>query len=394
MIYLNNAATSFPKPECVIRAVSEFTTLPPMDAHRIAFADSGKSVVSSCREKLAQLFSIDNPDNIAFTSGATHSVNMVIQGLDDIMGGHVITTAIEHSSVLRALKLREKNGDLKLTVIDCNECGEINALDIENALTPETKAIIVNHASNVVGTAVDLEKISDIAAREHIILIVDASQTAGCIPIDVKRLGIDILIFTGHKSLFGFGGIGGVYINEELDVKPLIVGGTGVKTQSLYQTEERPLFYESGTQNTIGIASLEAGVSFILSEGIEKMAEKKEALYNKAIKGLASIPEVILYGNRKYSTPIICFNIKKLKPVEVGYTLGKNFDIAVRSGLLCAPLIHEKLGTSPYGAVRASFSYFTEEEEIDLLVKAVSEMVEDVKRNKFVPIESYGVTCY
>ncbi len=376
MIYLNNAFTSFPKPPEVIEFVNKVIREPHLSAGRSAIEqDEEEDIVLGCRKCLAKLFNVENYNNISFTSGATFSLNMAIKGLR-LENCHVITSAMEHTSVLRPLKLLEKNKVIELTIVDCDENGVVSPQNIEKAIRPNTKAIVLNHASNVVPAVNNIRRIGDITSEENITFIVDASQSAGCVLIDVKKMGIDVLAFTGHKSLFGLEGIGGIYIRDGIYIDPLTVGGTGLKSESLYQVEERPSYYESGTRNTVGIASLKAGVSYILNCGMDIMNEKKRKTFETLISGLREIPNVQLYGSHQYGTPLICFNIIGMLPTAVGRLLWENYSITVRTGLLCAPLIHEKIGTAPHGAVRISFSYFTTDDEIDLFLKAVSEIVE------------------
>ncbi|OPZ94706.1 MAG: putative cysteine desulfurase [Firmicutes bacterium ADurb.Bin419] len=381
MIYLNNAATSYPKPQCVIDSVNRCINRVPVDSKRSAFDTGEKDIVTSCREKLSTLFNVSNINEISFSSGATHSANIVTRGLD-LANAHVITTVTEHSSVLRALKVEERERNVKLSIVGCDKDGFVSVDDIRREINNETKAIFINHSSNVLGTEADLYAISELAHDENLILVVDASQSAGVIPLDIKSLDLDVVVFTGHKSLYGISGIGGLYTKGDLYIKPLIVGGTGVKSTSLYQTEDRPVYFEAGTQNSVGIASLEAGVSFVLENGIDKLNENKSKLFYKIIDEFSKIPEIIIYGNKEYYTPIISFNIDKIDPKEVGYYLGKKYEIAVRTGILCAPLIHEYINSNPLGTVRVSLSYFTTDKEVNYFIEAVKEIVSISKKDK------------
>lgn len=373
MIYLNNGATSYPKPDEVVCYTEKYLKSPRLGGGRSSYSEETEDVVYECRKALSELFNIEKPELISFTSGATQALNMVIQGLD-LKNAHVITTAIEHTSMLRPLKLLEKKDGLKLSIVDCDENGLVNPNDIQTAIESDTKAIFVNHASNVIGAVTNIRKIADIAHEENIIIVVDASQSAGCIPIDVKSMDIDVLIFTGHKSLYGIEGIGGVYIREGINIEPLMVGGTGIKSNSLYQSEERPAYYEAGTQNIVGIASLKAGVSYILKNGIDNINKLRKDRFFQLYEGLEKIPIVQVFGKKQYTIPVISFNIKGMNPQDVGYLLGKDYDIIVRTGLLCAPLIHEKIGTAPFGAVRISFSHFTSNSDILTFLTAVDEI--------------------
>lgn len=393
MIYLNNAATSFPKPQSVIDSVNTSINRIPMDSNRSAFSTGEKDITASCREKLSKLFNISNLSDISFTSGATHSINLVTRGLD-LTNAHVITTTTEHSAVLRALKVEERERAVQLSIVECDKDGFVNVDDIRREINSNTKAIFINHSSNVLGTEADLYAISELAHDENLILVVDASQSAGVIPLDIKGLDLDVVVFTGHKSLYGISGIGGLYVKEGLDIKPLIVGGTGVKSTSLYQTEDRPTYYESGTQNTLGIAALEAGVSFVLEKGIDKLNENKRKLFYKIIEEFSKLPEITIYGNQEYYTPIISFNIAKVDPKEVGYYLGKKYEILVRTGILCAPLIHSNINSNPAGTVRASLSYFTTEQEINYFIDSVKEIVGLSKKDsKELKMDKLNLSC-
>ena len=373
-IYLNNAATSYPKPERVIDAVTACISSVPFHSLRAGYEMAEGDVVYSCREKLAKLFNADNPRNIFFTSGSTESLNLALNGLD--LEGHVITTAIEHNSVYRPLKRLESRGAVELTVVDCDMKGFVEPESIRSAVTSNTRAIVVNHCSNVIGAILDLRAISGIAHESGALLIVDASQSAGALAIDVTDLNIDILAFTGHKSLYGLPGIGGVYVRDGIDLEPLKVGGTGVKSDLLYQPEERPLYYESGTQNIPGIASLDAGLSFVLEEGIDKIRKRKKMLFGEMLGYLRGKRGIILYGSGDLEgrEAIASFNIDGCSPQEIGYILENSFDIIVRSGLHCAPLIHQSLGSYPLGSIRVSPSYFTEIDEVEIFMDAINQI--------------------
>lgn len=375
MIYLNNAATSYPKPETVINSVVDYLKNIPFHSSRAGLEVNKEDLVYTCRQKLACLFNIEGPENIIFTSGATEALNLALLGLD-LNGGHVITTVIEHNSVLRPLKLLEKDGIIKLSIVDCDNNGYVDPECIRRCIKTDTKAIVINHASNVTGEIQDLKSISEIAHQSGITFIVDASQSAGYTPLNVTDLGIDILAFTGHKSLYGISGIGGLYINRGTKLKPLKVGGTGVKSESLYQPEEMPIYYEAGTQNLPGIVSLLSGVDFILKTGLSNIVNQEKKLLEKAIDELNEIPGIVLYGRKDGNNrcPIISFNVEKIASREVGYMLESSFDILVRAGLHCAPLIHKKLGTGQNGLVRASLSYFTTEDEIKYFVDSVRQI--------------------
>jgi cysteine desulfurase family protein len=376
MIYLNNGATSYPKPQEIINSVVNYMNSLPLNPYRSGFNGKDDHVITSCRKKLCSLFNVKEPENIIFTSGGTESLNLAIMGLN-LRNSHVITTVIEHNSVLRPLKHLEKEGFITLSPVNCNRDGSIDPSHIEKEIRENTRVIIVNHCSNVTGEILDLKSISEIAHKKDIIFIVDASQSAGHIPVDVTAWNIDILAFTGHKALYGLPGTGGLYIKNSIRLRPLKFGGTGIKSELLYQPEELPLYYESGTQNLPGIVSLNAGLDFIFKTGINEIKKKEEALMENLVSELEKIPQVIIYGNsnRINRGPILSFNIKNMEPEDTGYILEKSFGIIVRAGLHCAPLIHKALGSYPRGSIRVSPSYFTDFHDIDYFIHTIKEIV-------------------
>ena len=372
MIYLNNAATSYPKPDYVSEAVCAYIKNIPFHSLRTGLETKNVNNIDLAREKLAQLFNIQNPDCIVFTSGATSALNLAIMGLEPEKQDHFITTSTEHNSVIRPLKTLQYDKGIQLTIVDCDKNGIIDPQNIEQAIQSNTKAIIVNHASNVVGTVIDIDNISRIARKNGVMLVVDGAQSAGAIPIDLSKMQADIFIFAGHKSLFGLPGIGGLYINETIRLKPIIVGGTGVRSDLLTQPQTIPMYYEAGTPNMPGIISLKHGADFILETGMDSIMNKKNRLIDMIYHSLCKIDRVILYGERKKKqTAVVSFNIRGVKPDEVTYILENSFQIITRSGLHCAPLIHKALGSYPDGSVRISPSYFSEESEIQAAIDAI-----------------------
>ncbi len=377
MIYLNNAATSFPKPDGVRKAVELCLITPPFHASRTGYDYQKEDVMFSCREVLAKLFNILDPHRIVFTSGATESLCLAIFGLE-LRNAHVITTAIEHNSVLRPLKTLEREGAIELTIVNCDSCGYVDAHNVIEQITPATKAVIVNHCSNVTGTITDLQTIGAATVDKGVPFIVDASQSAGSFPIDVELMHIDLLAFSGHKSLYGIQGIGGLFIRQNTRLKPLKIGGTGVKSDYLFQPETMPVYYEAGTPNLPGIVSLHAGVSFILETGLERIRQQKEQCVRNMVTQLAKKKEISLYPPcaEKETAGVFSFNVKNMKPADVGYILEHSFDIIIRSGLHCAPLIHKAIHTSLDGSIRVSPSYFTTGDEIAEFLKAVDTICE------------------
>jgi cysteine desulfurase family protein len=376
MIYLNNAATSFPKPREVNDAVVSYLATEPCHAGRAGFERQAEDKLWACRQGLADLFGIEDPAHIVFTSGATESLNLALRGSD--LRGHVVTTAIEHNSVLRPLnRLKEEEG-LELTVVACDDNGRVTPNAIERAIRPNTCALVVNHSSNVTGTVLDLEALGQVAQQYGLLFVVDASQSAGVVPIDAESSHIDLLAFAGHKSLWGVPGIGGLYVREALSLDPLVVGGTGVRSDLPSQPREMPLYYEAGTQNTLGITALLAGVNFVLQHGIEDIARRRQQHVERMVDELERVPGVLIYARDAALEhgATLSFNIEGVSPEDAGYMLDSCFGIMVRTGLHCAPLIHEALGTFPRGSVRVSPSYFTTDDDIDRLVDAVRAVAE------------------
>ena len=376
MIYLNNAATSYPKPREVHEAIASYLAREPFHAGRVGFERQREDAVWICRQRLATLFGVEDPTHIVFTSGATESLNLALLGSN--LKGHVVTTAVEHNSVLRPLqRLRHEQG-LELTVVDCDANGQVAPSDIARAIRPDTGAVVVNHGSNVTGAVLDLEAVGRIARQHAVLFVVDASQSAGVEPIDVKTQSIDLLAFAGHKSLYGVPGIGGLYIRDALSLRPLKVGGTGIRSDLLDQPRQMPLYYEAGTANMPGIVALSAGVNFVLQEGIDAIARRKRRHVERLVAELATIPGVVLYAPdvARASAGMLSFNLEGINPEEAGYMLEESFGIVARTGLHCAPLIHQALGSFPAGSIRVSPSCFTTSGDIDRLIEAVKAMAE------------------
>lgn len=347
----------------------------PGDHSRSGYEISYTNPVAECRNKLARLFSSDHPERIVFTSGSTESINLAINGLE-LNNCHVITTEIEHNSVLRPLMHLKDRGRVELTIVDCDLTGNVLPEDIEAAVRPDTALVVVNHCSNVTGRVLDIAGICKVAHQHGIPVLVDASQSAGMIAIDAKKLEIDMLAFTGHKFLYSLPGIGGLYVRPGIDLKPLKVGGTGVRSDLLLHPEEMPTRLEAGTLNYPGIVSLLAGLEFIEQTGIDRIRRRITGLVSGLIKRLVMNPEIIFIGLSANTSnhSMLSFNIRSMDASEAGYILENSFAILVRSGLHCAPLIHKALGTHPCGAIRVSPSYFTTEDELDCLIDALEKI--------------------
>lgn len=375
MIYFDSAATSFYKPEQVQQAVCRaFDTIG--NAGRGAHAPTleASRVLYRTRAKLAQLFHAENASRIAFTANVTQALNIAIDGLLQT-GDHVVTTVCEHNSVLRPLYKKQENG-VFLTIVSADKNGAVISQDIQNAMRENTRAIVMHHASNVTGNVVPIKEIADIAHQAGALLIVDAAQTAGNIPIDVQKMGIDVLCFTGHKSLLGPQGTGGLYVREGLSIPSLLVGGSGVHSFDTHQPTDMPNVLEAGTANGHGIAGLEAAVDFLLETGVERIHARENALMRRFIAGVRDIPLVKLYGDMDapLRAPIATLNIGGTDAAVVSDVLWEEYEICVRAGAHCAPLMHQHFGTAEQGAVRFSFSYWNTEAEIDRAVQVVREI--------------------
>lgn len=374
-IYLNNAATSYPKPPAVHIAVRRAMEQIPCHTARAGFETGGEDVFTLCREKLARLLHAPRVEDILLTSGATESLNLVLRGFD-FSNGHIVTTTTEHNSVLRPLTHLQEENDVTVTYVDCDSDGTVDPASIQQAMRDDTRAVVVNHCSNVTGTVQDLAAITEATKALNTLMIVDASQSLGNLPIDVVDMGIDVLVFTGHKSLYGMAGTGGFYLREGLEPRPLKVGGTGIRSDLLIQPPERPLYYEVGTQNHLGFAALCAGLEFIENETVSAIGQYKHHLCRRLVASLESISGIRIHGPAQHgeSTMLVSLNVVDLDPADAGYMLAESFGITVRAGLHCAPLIHKALGTYPRGSLRISPSYFTAEEQIDKLVQALEQM--------------------
>lgn len=380
MIYLDNAATTFPKPQEVydevMRYMKEYGANPGRSGHRLAL-EAGRAIYNT-RELLSEMFNIKNPMDIVFTCNGTDGLNTAIKGILK-PGDHVISSTMEHNSVLRPLKALEKIG-VELTIVQCNKEGFIDLKDIEKSIKANTKAIITTHASNVTGTIFPIKEIGEITKKNNIIYIVDAAQTAGLYDIDVDAMNIDVLVCPGHKSLLGPQGTGVMYIGENVCIDCIKQGGTGSASESLVQPDIMPDKFESGTPNTPGIAGLGRGVKFIMDTGMQTMREHEEKLTQHFLDELSKIKEVIVYGPKdsKKQAPTVSINIKGADSSEVGYILDSEFDIAVRTGLHCAPLAHETVGTLESGTIRFSIGYFNTKQDIDRAIEAIKSIISEM----------------
>ena len=377
MIYLDSSATSFLKPPQVAEAVfRSFNTIGNAGRGAHAPTLNASRLIYDTREKLAALFGTPDPSRIAFTCNATEALNIAIHGAIH-PGEHVITTACEHNSVLRPLYLKEKEGT-ELTIIPADKKGRIQYDLLESSVKSNTSAIVLTHASNLSGNVTDLAFVSNFAKKHGLLLIVDASQTAGSLPINVVKMGIDILCFTGHKGLFGPQGTGGLYVREGLTLSPLKSGGSGIHSFDRQHPTDMPTALEAGTLNGHGIAGLNAGLDYILSTGVKNIHAKEISLARRFVNGISDISDLKLYGDidAPLRTPIISLNIGNMSSASVSDILWEDYEICVRAGAHCAPLMHKTFGTEKQGAVRFSFSCFNTETEIDTAIRAMHEIAE------------------
>ena len=379
MIYLDNAATSYPKPKEVGQAMMYFLekigATPGRSSHRLSIESA--RILYQARESLAELFNVDDPLRIIFTLNVTEALNLALKGLLR-PGDQVITSSMEHNSVMRPLRELEKRG-VEVKVIPCSSQGVFDPVDLERAIKKNTKLIVLNHGSNVIGSLLPITVVGEIAKRHHILFLVDTAQTAGCYPLDIKKDNIDLLAFTGHKALYGPPGTGGLVIGERVDTKkliPLKVGGTGSHSEFEEQPDFLPDIYESGTPNIVGLNGLKEGVRFVLAEGVDKIHQHEKNLIIRLIEGLKEIPEVTLYGGdyRKEQVAVVSFNLKDKWPSEVGMRLDEEYDIMCRVGLHCSPATHKTIGTFPRGTVRFSMSWFNTLEEVDQAIIAIRDI--------------------
>ncbi len=378
MIYLDNAATSFPKPMETVDGLNEFVLHvggnPGRSGHRLSL-DAAR-VIFECREKLTRFIGGSASERLIFTQNGTESLNLAILGLLKA-GDHVVTTSMEHNSVMRPLGYLQKARGVEVSVARCSSEGVLDVDLLRTLLKGNTRAVIINQGSNVIGTVQDLASVR--AAIGNRVLIVDACQTVGSYPVDVEKDGIDILCFSCHKSLLGIQGLGALYSKEHVELVPLRFGGTGSKSESLEQPEIMPDKFESGTPNTPGIAALLGGLNFIEAKGLQAVIGRKQTLRRRIMEGLLSLEGVQTYGLPLDSTtatlPVVSFNVKRRLPSEVGYLLDRN-EIYTRVGLHCSPMAHKTIGTYPQGTVRVAPGYLTGDDDIEHFLEVVKDIAE------------------
>ncbi|MCR8996146.1 aminotransferase class V-fold PLP-dependent enzyme [Brevibacillus laterosporus] len=377
--YLDNAASSWPKPpqvkEAMIEVIDDYAANPGRGGHALAMKAS--KALFRTRVQLARLFGIENPNNLFFYQNATQALNQAIKGFLQ-QGDHVVTSSIEHNSVRRPLEyLRTKLG-IEITYVRPREDQFFYAEDFAQAFRKETKLLVVSHASNLTGMILPIKELGELCEHHRLTFLVDASQTAGVLPIDVADMKIDMLAFPGHKGLYGPQGTGCLFVKDEINLEPLLHGGTGSQSEAIEQPTTRPDRYESGTANTVGIAGLGAGVSFVLETGIEKIHQQEWALAKMTLEELMKIDGVEVYGPDLSieRVGLVAFNIKGADASEIAFILDQQYQIAVRAGYHCTPLGHETVGTEKRGAVRASFGVFNDENDVRRLISAIREISE------------------
>ena len=377
MIYLDNAATSWPKPESVYLAMDESLRKsggnPGRGGHSMALAAS--RIVDDARLLMARLINAPDKNRVIFTLNCTDSLNMGLKGLLK-PGDHVITSTLEHNSVVRPLRKLEKQGVKVTWLSPGSRDGSVSPEDIEKAITRQTRLVLMTHASNVNGVIQPIKEYGLVARRHNLIFMVDAAQTAGRYPIDVQAQNIDLFACSGHKGLLGPPGVGVLYMSERVELDTLREGGTGSQSELEEQPGELPFKFESGTPNTVGIAGLGAGLKFISREGLEKILAHEQSLTARLLDGLSRISGVTVYGakDKADQAPIVSFTTDRSGPGDVGAILDQAFDIKVRAGLHCAPVAHRTMGTFPQGTIRISPGYFNTVEEIDFTIQSIGKI--------------------
>ena len=375
MIYLDNAASSHPKPPEVYEAADRMLRMganPGRSGHGPAL-DAAREVLEA-RTAVAELLGVGDPGRITFTANGTHALNLALMGLLE-PGDHVVSTQMEHNSVLRPLAALERIGT-EVTLVSADRTGRVEPAEIELALRPHTRLVVLNHASNVCGTVQDAAAVGEICRRRGVLLLLDAAQTAGTLPLDVKDLGVDLLAAPGHKGLLGPQGTGVLYVAPGIRLRPLLVGGTGVLSESREMPPEMPDGLEAGTLNAPGLAGLTAGVRYLLQRGVAEVRRQEQELLAHLLPALESLDDVIVYGpgDPSRQVAVVSFNLKGRDGAHLGYALDQVYGIAVRVGLHCAPEAHRALGTFPGGTVRASLGPFNTRQDTDDLVRAVREL--------------------
>lgn len=377
MIYLDNAATSFPKPKEVLdemyECLQEYCANPGRGSHSLAVKASTR--VFEARKDISDFLGISNPMRLVFTKNATEGLNMAIFGVAQ-KGDHIITTSMEHNSVIRPLKHLERDGIIELSIVKCGALGMLEVAEIEKQIKKNTKVVVMTLSSNVTGMIMPYKETAKICKKHGVLFLLDASQGAGYLPIHAENDGIDIMAFPGHKGLMGPQGTGGLFVAEGIDIKPIFVGGTGSHSESVYQSSHFPDMLESGTLNVPGIVGLHAGVRYISKVGRENILIKKKKMIEYLHDNLIKLPSAHMFStSSENNSGIIAMNIDKVDSAELSYTLDKAYDIKTRSGLHCSTFAHETLNTKEHGLTRLSVGYFNTEEEVAYTIKALEEII-------------------
>ena len=380
MIYLDNAATSWPKPPEILKAMTDVLERaggnPGRSGHQLSIAAA--RIIYDTREEIARFFGISDPLRVIFTGNATHAINLALTGILK-PGDHVVTSSMEHNAVMRPLRHLEKQG-IRLSIVPCATDGSIDINNLAKAMDSSTRLVVVTHASNVVGTLLPITEIASITHQVGALLLVDAAQAAGVIPIDMRAMGIDLLAFTGHKELLGPPGIGGLVISDNVDVsqiEPLMRGGTGSRSESEEQPDDLPDKFESGTANLAGIAGLGAGLKWIMDRGIDEIRDHMKKLSQTLIDGLSTLPKVAIYGtlDSERSAAIVSFTVTGKRVSEIGLRLDEEYGVLCRVGLHCAPAAHKTIGSFPEGTVRLAPGIFTTVNDVQEAIQAISKVV-------------------
>ena len=373
MIFLDNAAGSWPKPDAVRKALSEAPLLyganPGRGAYQMTLRTS--RMVLAARSELAEFFGVPLPERLVFTPGATTAANMAILGLLK-QGDHVVISGLEHNAIWRPLAYLQHQGIIEIAIVPPAQDGHISAAEFAAAIKPNTALLACVHASNVTGAINPIAELGRLAQQKGLPLLVDAAQSAGLIPIDVQKMNITLLAFAGHKGLYGPAGIGGLYVQEDLKLKPLLFGGTGSLSEQWQQPEFYPDHLESGSINTVGIAGLQAGLSYLKEQDMNEVYGKSMGLANAFIEKVGQIRGIQLYLPQKQCVPLVCLNIKNVDTGEAAFLLDSDYEVCVRGGLHCTPLAHQHLGTINSGALRFSFSNFNTMADVDGAAKALA----------------------
>lgn len=377
IIYLDHAATSWPKPpevmEAMKKAMDDAAANPGRGSHRMAV--NASRVLYNTRRTLATLFSVNNPNDIVLTGNTTEALNLAIKGyLDE--GDHVIATMIEHNSVRRPLEYLKRTKKICVDYIPVDSDGQLDLKEVEKKFNEKTRLIVCSHSSNLLGSILPIQKLGALAAQYGVVLLVDAAQSAGMLSIDVEDMNIGMLAFPGHKGLLGPQGTGGLYISPKINVEPLLHGGTGSQSEAIEQPSVRPDRYEAGTPNTIGFAGLQAGVKKVLEWTPEQIYRHEWDLTQRMMEGLSSIRGLTILGPGlgEPRTGIVSFVVEERASSEIAFILDREYGIAVRAGFHCTPLAHMAAGTENTGAVRASVGLWTSEKDVDIMVEAMAKI--------------------